>query len=435
MSRLQFMIHDRWENVLFVHYKVATSSLEYRILQELSPFMLDVVEASDADGEASRNTGSSCSSFVWLGLVFLTERNVGPGFARDACGWLRDSLGLPTLITHHGINVRTYVEGDGIFFYSLECDSRLATSGANVFGIPYRFAKIAREFAFHASSAKGNGTNKPVDADPDEEGQDQQEAPKQGDADDMKIMKTIEPVPKLCSMSSWRGVSLLSRDVTHLTSHAPSSQGISETVRMVKDRSETSRTSAPPAFGFDCVWQVLDNAEKSLEKTQFHAVVNEHASSKIKPPERSVKGSELVADGADESGQQSCWESNATFLTERYKVYSVGAPVVGPQLVGSVHHDPWPKKRAKVEHIRLWRSTSTHDPCVRENAGDEKPQQSVQGSVTPPRSGPPAFGETNMKTVEDVLDSLVNKRRPDHVCFSSGVGPVCFDPLQPWTRR
>eukprot|EP00408_Alexandrium_pacificum_P045788 CAMPEP_0171258006 /NCGR_PEP_ID=MMETSP0790-20130122/54150_1 /TAXON_ID=2925 /ORGANISM="Alexandrium catenella, Strain OF101" /LENGTH=281 /DNA_ID=CAMNT_0011726157 /DNA_START=24 /DNA_END=870 /DNA_ORIENTATION=- len=110
------MKHDAWENALFVHWPVDPAFLAAHLPQGLEP---DIHE-----GQA------------WVGLVLLTERGV-----------LRIGRKLVPPIDHIGANVRTYVRrGDvpGIFFWSLECSSVLASIGARLAGIPYFPATMRR---------------------------------------------------------------------------------------------------------------------------------------------------------------------------------------------------------------------------------------------------------------------------------------------------
>lgn len=155
----KFMTHDKWENALFCHWRYPCDSPLGRLLEETCPFRLDRwTDAAPPEsppppsihstgrsrvgipGRSSSSTSSSAECF-WLGLVLLCERNVGPGLPLLRAVTQRVGLN----VTHLGANVRTYVEGDGIFFYSLECDSLLATVGANVFGIPYKIAHMSSE--------------------------------------------------------------------------------------------------------------------------------------------------------------------------------------------------------------------------------------------------------------------------------------------------
>lgn len=76
---------------------------------------------------------------AWIGLVFLTERKVGPWLFRNK--W--------TTFTHHGLNLRTYVKTKdltGIHFASLECNNVFACVAALIFGMPYRLATIVRTY-------------------------------------------------------------------------------------------------------------------------------------------------------------------------------------------------------------------------------------------------------------------------------------------------
>eukprot|EP00932_Pfiesteria_piscicida_P004613 SRR837773.1452.p2 GENE.SRR837773.1452~~SRR837773.1452.p2 ORF type:complete len:242 (-),score=33.46 SRR837773.1452:42-689(-) len=77
--------------------------------------------------------------FAWIGLVLLTERGV------SAYHPLGRRLLKP--LDHLGANVRTYVKHNGvpgIFFWSLECSSMLASIGARAAGIPYFPARMWR---------------------------------------------------------------------------------------------------------------------------------------------------------------------------------------------------------------------------------------------------------------------------------------------------
>lgn len=131
------MIHDRWDQALFLHWRVPPE-LESVLENDAAPFQLDRYDGS-----------------TWIGLVLLTEINVGPAAFRSK----------RSCVTHHGINVRTYVlspsvKGEtndnqkcsttvngenGIHFSSLECNDEFTAYGANYFGMPYRVADITRK--------------------------------------------------------------------------------------------------------------------------------------------------------------------------------------------------------------------------------------------------------------------------------------------------
>lgn len=120
----RFMVHDRWANVLFLHWRLP-AHLETILEENTAPFVVD------------RHDGSA-----WIGLILLTEENVGPSVGRSQ--W--------TCLTHHGVNVRTYVRGcdettRGIHFSSLECNDEFTAFGANLFGMPYRVAEMKRSYA------------------------------------------------------------------------------------------------------------------------------------------------------------------------------------------------------------------------------------------------------------------------------------------------
>lgn len=117
--RFRFMKHDSWENALFVHWPVEPAVVAALLPPGLEPDLLD--------------------GTAWVGLVLLTERGVSayhPVLRR-----------LVTPIDHFGANVRTYVRHNGvpgIFFWSLECSSLLASFGARLAGIPYFPARMWR---------------------------------------------------------------------------------------------------------------------------------------------------------------------------------------------------------------------------------------------------------------------------------------------------
>jgi uncharacterized protein YqjF (DUF2071 family) len=148
------MTHDRWANALFLHWKVPSQLV--KVLEENTyPFLLDRYSSGDGHdnvGDENQHHTETDDS-VWIGLILLTEQNVGPSVGRSK--W--------TTVTHHGVNVRTYVRGiatttttttttqssrqqPGIHFSSLECDDEFTSYGANFFGMPYKVARIVRSF-------------------------------------------------------------------------------------------------------------------------------------------------------------------------------------------------------------------------------------------------------------------------------------------------
>eukprot|EP01047_Picozoa_sp_COSAG01_P021487 COSAG01_NODE_1247_length_11073_cov_23.273465_17_plen_325_part_00 len=138
----KFMRHDRWQDALFLHWPLPVA-----LVQALLPRGLVVDDSLDGS--------------AWLGLVLLTEEGVGPanGTARR---WL-------PRVDHHGANVRTYVrgsEGSGVFFFSLECSSLLASMGARCCGIPYWPATMQRRTSCTGSTCEGEPPVRPGEADP-----------------------------------------------------------------------------------------------------------------------------------------------------------------------------------------------------------------------------------------------------------------------------
>lgn len=118
--RFRFMKHESWENALFVHWRVDPSTVAALLPAGLEPDILD--------------------GTAWVGLVLLTERGV------SAYHQVLRRLVKP--IDHFGANVRTYVRRNGvpgIYFWSLECSSLLASFGARLAGIPYCTARMWRK--------------------------------------------------------------------------------------------------------------------------------------------------------------------------------------------------------------------------------------------------------------------------------------------------
>ena len=122
---MEFMHHERWEDALFLHYEA-----DPIVLQALLPEGLVV---DTYEGKA------------YVGVVALSELGITPTFLPH---WLRRLLAL----SHHAVNVRTYVRpvGDsentpGIYFFTLDCSHVLPALGARVlFHLPYRMAAMTR---------------------------------------------------------------------------------------------------------------------------------------------------------------------------------------------------------------------------------------------------------------------------------------------------
>ena len=85
---------------------------------------------------------------AYVGVVALSELGIAPA------GVLAPRLLRPLLnllrVSHHAVNVRTYVRPadggpPGVYFFSLDCSHALASLGARLlFNLPYRLARMCR---------------------------------------------------------------------------------------------------------------------------------------------------------------------------------------------------------------------------------------------------------------------------------------------------
>ncbi|MFT3684691.1 MAG: DUF2071 domain-containing protein [Phycisphaerales bacterium] len=108
----------RWLHLAFIHWPVPPETV-----RRLLPPGL---ELDTFDGQA------------WVGLVPFTMRDVRPF----------DAFGVPTATHFHECNVRTYArDADGtlgVWFFSLDAQSRLAVLGARLtFNLPYFYARMS----------------------------------------------------------------------------------------------------------------------------------------------------------------------------------------------------------------------------------------------------------------------------------------------------
>ncbi len=109
----------RWHHLLFMHWPIDP--------QALRPLVPEPFEVDLFDGAA------------WVGLIPFTMTDVSP---------IRlPRIAIPAVTDFHECNVRTYVRrGDdrGVYFFSLDAASRLATWGARrFFNLPYYTARIS----------------------------------------------------------------------------------------------------------------------------------------------------------------------------------------------------------------------------------------------------------------------------------------------------
>jgi uncharacterized protein YqjF (DUF2071 family) len=114
-----WIMRQTWRDLLFAHWPVNAEHLQAALPPALRPY-LDLF-----DGQA------------WLGVIPLRMFDVR----------LRGTPGVPTASNFAELNVRTYVTvggRPGVYFFSLDAESRLAVYGARIgFGLRYKHAKMA----------------------------------------------------------------------------------------------------------------------------------------------------------------------------------------------------------------------------------------------------------------------------------------------------
>src|SRR3954447_8091822 len=112
------VMHQRWESLLFLHWRVPAARLQATLPQEL--------------------TGDTFNGDAFIRVVPFFMRNVRP-------------VGLPTMpwiSDFQELNVRTYVFDPngtpGVWFYSLDCNQALAVAAARTLtGLEYRNAEMS----------------------------------------------------------------------------------------------------------------------------------------------------------------------------------------------------------------------------------------------------------------------------------------------------
>jgi uncharacterized protein YqjF (DUF2071 family) len=140
-SPFQFMHHGSWDDALFLHWKIELPVLSSMLSAELEP--------ATFDGHA------------YIGLVLLSEADIAPSF-------LPVSLARLLAISHHAVNVRTYVRPVGqpdapvgVYFFSLDASSLLASVGArSLFGLPYFPAAMERRKENSSTAGQGKGCDR-----------------------------------------------------------------------------------------------------------------------------------------------------------------------------------------------------------------------------------------------------------------------------------
>ena len=134
MSDAPWVMTQTWHNLLFAHWPAGVRQLREKVPRE---FELDLF-----DGEA------------WVGVVPFHMTNVAP----------RGVPSLPWISEFPEVNVRTYVRvGDrpGVYFFSLDADSRLAVRAAKtLLNLPYYSAAIrttCQDDSIEYNSRRGDG--------------------------------------------------------------------------------------------------------------------------------------------------------------------------------------------------------------------------------------------------------------------------------------
>ncbi len=114
------LLNADWDQLLMMHYEV-----DPVLLQKVVPFELELYRGS-----------------AWISLVAFTLRDM----RLRRFGRLGAALFSP-IATHEFLNVRTYVkvrEETGIYFLAEWLSNRLSVLlGPTLFGLPYRFGRIA----------------------------------------------------------------------------------------------------------------------------------------------------------------------------------------------------------------------------------------------------------------------------------------------------
>ncbi|MCP3029896.1 DUF2071 domain-containing protein [Halobacillus sp. A1] len=113
-----WMMTQKWENLLFIHFPVRE-----KILKSYIP---DVLQLDVHEGEA------------WLTIIPFEVTDMR----------IRNLPSVPGLRSFLELNVRTYVKRDGvpgIYFFSLDADKMLAVIGARLTMLPYYYANMSME--------------------------------------------------------------------------------------------------------------------------------------------------------------------------------------------------------------------------------------------------------------------------------------------------
>ena len=385
LPKFRFMVHEKWSNVLFLHWRIP-SHLEDILKNCTSPFLLDRFDGS-----------------LWIGLILLTEENVGPSIGRTK--W--------TCVTHHGINVRTYVQGidrddndddddddadddgvtthdinnnnintekncsqsRGIYFSSLECDDEFTSFGANFFGMPYQVARMIRNYNFIASEGKNQQGNDYL-------------RKRHYRVRSERLRSATPSFFRMLYRNLLQWPSSILYYINHFRNNTNSnSNNLLQDNENTKNDQLISSISSPTIvqvdtkqtqqFTVDCSWNVCDRSceDNAQPRTQQE---------------------EKDEDNGNGNGKDLDNKQFSKWAVERYFVYT---QKYSCSWRGEVEHEPWPvvssKKKVELEHLEI-ANIDTYEP-------------------------------ENMRPII----SYMAKTSPDSILFSPGVGPVQFNMLQP----
>jgi uncharacterized protein YqjF (DUF2071 family) len=394
------MVHDRWANVLFLHWRVP-AHLESTLEADTAPFVVEKYDGS-----------------AWIGLVLLTEEGVGPSIGRTP--W--------TCVNHHGINLRTYVKGEldanasggggddddddddddsggdpkqhqnqdtattrGIHFSSLECDDEFTSFGANFFGMPYRIAEMKRIYGFGNSDHDSNNTGAP-------EGKDSSSISSSPSRSRCYYRIRSERLPSgspsfvrllFHALNWWRPRVLHSTtSSTTTTTNGFKTGTISVNNNHLREKGDDhfknikNRESSSKQFMVDCSWSRCCSHENQITNDDNDDDDGTNNDSSEPPSEGPSNTNKVIANN----------EPFREWAAERYFVYT---HKYGRNWRGRVDHEPWPLETIKLEDLVI--------------------------------SGVDAYEPINMRPMLRYMAD----HKPDHVGFSQGVGPVTFTMLQP----
>jgi hypothetical protein len=263
-----------------------------------------------------------------------------------------------------------------IFFYSLECDYASLATAANVFGIPYKPAMMRRVipraiWEENEENGRGGGNGRIVAG-----GSEVQSADSTW-SDKFHFQSRRSNLPTVALSGCGGKIQICSG-----SGGAHSNETANST--------STNSMSNSAGYTINATWRFRTKEE---DKDQNNA----------------------------EAGLSETWLRRANFFVERYRVFTKKAGVC---FRGNVKHPPWPLHRVEVEKLEISDGGGSSSNSSGNTDGSKNP------SVYPYYSGAENSKNGNRVAI-DRLIADISSRRPDHVCFSPGVGPVEFDWLRP----